>query len=252
MREYIFIFSLLLIIHPIFSFYCRYEGGQYYGSRACDGKDNIFKSKCPALINICNDREKGKYCYGHSVYYLKTSIYDALKKCNLVDEFDYKKCMPGFYAKRTCQVFRELIVSRDIVRECYPIHQVCKRKTKNDEDFKRCVIKEKEQIDAGNMKADIDCEVVKKIIPKFIDTSACYPRCKGGTFQKEECIMKCLRLRHYPLCCDIKNNDKYYVCKNYFIFDPEYLNGIEFVRTKKKCELCKETKDPRCDEFGWG
>ena len=249
MREYIFIFSILLIIHPVFSYTCRLEHG-YYGDRACNS--NTFKSKCPDLIKICDDRAKGKYCSSYSSNHLKTLIYNALKKCNLVDEFDYKKCMPGYYPKRICQVYTQLIRTTSIIRSCYPIHQECKKKTKNDEDFKRCVIREKEQIDAGNIKADIDCEVGKKTIPKFIDTSACYPYCKGGTFQKETCEMKCLRLRHYPVCCDIKNNDKYYVCKDYYVFDPDYLNGIPFVRTKAKCELCGEKKHPKCNEFGWG
>ena len=44
--------------------------------------------------------------------------------------------------------------------------------------------------------------------------TACYPYCKGGIFVKETCIMKYLNLRHYLVCCDIKNNDKCYVSKN--------------------------------------
>ena len=45
--------------------------------------------------------------------------------------------------------------------------------------------------------------------------------------------MKCLNLRHYPVCCDIKNNDKFKVCKNYYVFDPNVNAGIDFFRTKK-------------------
>ena len=248
MRKYFFIFSILLIIHPIFSYTCHLEGG-YFGDRACN--DNTFKSRCPNLINISNDRAKDKYCYFYGIKGLKSLIYSAIEKCKLLDEFEYKKCNPGFYPKRTCIVVNRDFGDKNIIRSCYPIHQECKKKTKNDEEFKRCMETEKKQIDAGNIKADRDCEVEKKIIPDFYDTNACYPYCKGSTFQKETCTMKCLSLRHYPVCCDIKNNDKYYVCENYYDFDPNKLNGIPFVRTKKKCELCGEKKHPRCYEFGW-
>jgi len=63
--------------------------------------------------------------------------------------------------------------------------------------------------------------------------------------------MKCLNLRHYPVCCDIKNNDKFKVCKNYYVFDPNVNAGIDFFRTKKKCELCGDKKHPKCNEFGF-
>ena len=248
MRENIFILFILLIIHPIFSYTCHLEGDNWC-DRACNV--NTYKDRCPSLKKVCDERATGKYCYVYGIKGLKSSIWRSLKDCDLLDEFDKKKCNPGFYPKRTCIVINKRWGEKEIRRECYAIDQECRKKSKNDEDFKKCVETEKKQIDSGNIKADIDCEVEKKKIPDNYMTNACYPYCKGGTFQKETCTMKCLNLRHYPVCCDVKNNDKYYVCKNYYVFDPNYLNGIPFVRTKKKCELCGEKRHPKCNEFGW-
>jgi len=249
MREYIFIFSILLIIYPIFSYTCHLEGDNWC-SRACDV--NAYKDRCPNLKKVCDERAKGKYCFVYGIKSLKSSIWRSLKNCDLLDEFDHKKCNPGFYPKRKCHLYnRQLYPTKGIIRECYPIHQECKKKTKNDADFKACVVREKEQIDEGNIKADIDCEIEKRKIPNFIDTSACYPRCREGTFIEKSCTMKCYNLRHYPVCCDLKNKDKYYVCKNYFVFDLEANHSLDFLRTKKKCELCKDIKPKECYDWGF-
>jgi len=77
---------------------------------------------------------------------LRSSIWNNLKHCDLLDEFEKKKCNPGFYPKRKCIVY-ERWGTKKLNRECYPIDQKCKKKSKNDEDFKRCVETEKKEID---------------------------------------------------------------------------------------------------------
>ena len=247
MRENILFLYILLIVHPIFSFKCFLERGDWC-ERACNV--NKYKDRCPYLKKVCDERATGKYCKRDWVEVLKSYIWRGLKDCNLLDEFDKKKCDPGFYPKRTC-LGNKRMDNLNLKRECYPIDEECKKKSKNDEDFKRCLELEKKLIDKGNAKADIVCEVEKRSIPDNYMTTACYPRCRGGTFIKETCTQKCLNLRHYPVCCDLKNEDKYYVCQNYFVFDINANHGIDFVRTKKKCELCGDKKPPKCYEYGF-
>jgi len=134
MRENIFIFSIILIIHPIFSYICHLEGDGWC-NKACN--DNTYKGRCPDLKKVCDDREKNKYCYIDGIKDLKSFIYNALIKCNLLDEFDNKKCNPGFYPKRIChEITRQLYPTKEIRRSCYPIHQECKKKQKMMKNLK--------------------------------------------------------------------------------------------------------------------
>ena len=91
------------------------------------------------MKKVIDERATGKYCKRDRLDVLKSNIWRNLKDCNLLDEFDKKKCETGFFPKRTCLVNKIRTGDLNLKREFFPIDEEFKKKSKKDEDFKRCL-----------------------------------------------------------------------------------------------------------------